>query len=136
MANNYTIKVDDYDIAAGVRDSSAHCIVATAIGRHIPEATRISVDAQRVAFSIGAYRFTYLTPRPVGEYVIAFDAGDFKRIRPLTVDLKNPQITERQPARASRLIVKGEGQRTLNVKREPTRSRAFGQRLFRVNQPA
>lgn len=134
MSNHrYTFSTTQADIDQGVRDSSAHCIVATALGRQIPEATRISVDAQTIRFSVGDERLVYLTPPTVGAYVIAFDAGDFDRIVPLKVALADPMVTRRKPKTASRLIVKG-GSTSPEVRSAPSRTRAYGQRVFRVNQ--
>jgi hypothetical protein len=130
--HSYRIQTTQDDINEGVRDSSAHCIVATALGRQIVEATRISVDAQTIRFSIGEERLVYLTPRPVAAYVIAFDAGDFDKIKPITVTLSDPMVIRRKPRTASRLIVKGGG--TPTAPSAPSRTRAYGQRVFRVNQ--
>lgn len=132
---NYEILVTRQDIDLGVRDQSAHCIVATAIGRQIPEATRISVDAQSVRFTIGRKRLVFLTPPKVGEYVIAFDAGDFERIQPMGFKLSNPLVAATSRPRASRLIVKGEHAAEAGASHPPSRTRAFGQRAFRVNRP-
>src|SRR5258708_3609204 len=103
--HRYQIKVTQQDIDAGVRNSSAHCIVATALGFQLPEATRISIDAQTIRFSVGRERFTFLTPLAVQQYVIAFDAGDFKALKPMEFVLDNPMIQTRAALlRATRLI--------------------------------
>src|SRR5579863_7280298 len=110
MAHSYGIRVTQDDINEGVRDSSAHCIVATAIGRQIPDATRISVDVQDIRFTVGEERMVFSTPRSVAAYVIAFDKGDFDQIKPITVLLRDGRVIERRPRTATRLIVKGESQ--------------------------
>lgn len=132
MAHSYGIKVTQDDINEGVRDSSAHCIVATAIGRQIPDATHISVDVQDIRFTIGEERLIFSTPRPVAAYVLAFDAGDFDQIRPITVLLRDGRVIERRPRTATRLIAKGESKP--RPKTAPSRTRAFGLRTFKVNQ--
>jgi len=132
MAHSYGIRVTQDDINEGVRDSSAHCIVATAIGRQIPDATRISVDVQDIRFTVGEERMVFSTPRSVAAYVIAFDKGDFDQIKPITVLLRDGRVIERRPRTATRLIVKGESQP--RPKMAPSRTRAYGQRVFRVNQ--
>jgi hypothetical protein len=129
----FKIQVTQDDINLGVRGQSAHCIVATAIGRQIQNATRIQVDAQAIRFTIGDDRLIYLTPQNVGEYVIAFDEGVFDHIKPMTVTLSTPLVAKRRPHTASRLIVKGEGSRD-DAPKAPTRTRSFGQRLFHVNR--
>lgn len=132
MSHSYGIKVTQDDINEGVRDQSAHCIVATAIGRQIPDATRISVDVQDIRFTIGEERLVFPTPRSVAAYVIAFDAGDFDQIKPITVVLRDGRVMERKPRTATRLIAKGESKP--RPKFAPTRTRAYGLRTFRVNQ--
>lgn len=138
MAERFPIHVTQHDINLGVRDQSAHCIVATAIGRQIEDATRISVDAQTTRFTVGGRRLIFLTPPKVGDYVIAFDAGDFDRIKPIEFVLDNPLVAKPAAKRAPRLIVKGESPANepspVPSPSAPTRTRVFGRRAFRVNQ--
>lgn len=132
--HRYRIKVTQQDIDAGVRNSSAHCIFSTALGMQVPEATYISTDAQTIRFSLGKERLTFLTPPALQQYVIAFDAGDFEAIKPMDVVLANPMVQIRDKTnRASRLIVKSDQKPRGNLG-PPSRTRAFGQRAFRVNQ--
>lgn len=133
-AHRYQIKVTQADIDAGVRNSTAHCIVGTALGMQVPEATYISIDSQTVRFSLKDERLNFLTPPAVREYVIAFDAGDFAKLKPIDFVLAEPMITARSVERtAGRLIVKS-GKQLRKSATVPSRSRAFGQRVFRVNQ--
>lgn len=134
MTRRYSITVTQDDINEGVRDQSAHCIVSTAIGRQIPEATRISTDAQTIRFTIGKERLIYMTPHAVAQYVIKFDAGDFKGIKPMKLELADPVISEAGGRKgATRLIVKGTSRPKLK-NAAPTRTRAWGLRTFEVNR--
>jgi hypothetical protein len=74
--NRITIEVTPHDIARSKRGDSYNCILAHAIARIIPDATRIAVDTQAIRFSHAGKRFTYLTPPVAAGYVAAFDAGD------------------------------------------------------------
>jgi len=83
------IDVTQADIdRAKIKDSS-RCVVATAIARSIPGASRISVDVQTIRFTLAGERFVYLTPPAVTGYVIAFDAGE--DIRPFRFRLRQDQ---------------------------------------------
>jgi len=134
MNRRYSVTVTQDDINEGVRDSSAHCIVSTAIGRAIPDATRIITDVQSIRFTIGNERLIYMTPREVGRYVLAFDDGNFAAIKPMKLELANPVVTEAgRRNTATRLIVKGTSKpREKNT--VPTRTRAWGIRTFEVNR--
>jgi len=72
----HTIEVTQGDIDRAMTKNSSRCVVATAIARSIPSATRISVDVQSIRFTVAGERFAYLTPYAVSGYVVAFDAGD------------------------------------------------------------
>jgi hypothetical protein len=74
--NRITIEVTPHDIARSKRGDSYNCILAHAIARIIPDATRIGVDTQAIRFTHAGKRFTYLTPPVAAGYVAAFDAGD------------------------------------------------------------
>lgn len=78
---------DDID-KADVKNSS-RCVVARAVARTIPDATRISVDVQSIRFTSGGERRIFLTPYAVAGYVVAFDAGE--PIHPFTFRLRNDQ---------------------------------------------
>jgi hypothetical protein len=72
----HTIEVTQTDIDKADPKNSGRCVVATAIARSIPSATRIEVDVQTVRFTVAGERFVYVTPYTVSGYVVAFDAGD------------------------------------------------------------
>jgi len=128
------VSVTQDDINEGVRDQSAHCIVATAIGRSIPEALRISVDVQTIRFTIGKERLIYMTPREVGRYILAFDAGNFAAIKPMKIEIADPQVAEPKRKSASRLIVKGGNEKSKQQNTVPTRTRSWGIRTFEINR--
>lgn len=88
-----TIEVTERDIERAIRNDSYTCVVAQAIARTIPEATRIEVDTQAIRFSVPGERRLYLTPYVVSGYVIAFDAGD--PIEPFKFQLRDPKVVAR-----------------------------------------
>jgi hypothetical protein len=71
-----TIEVTPHDIVRSKRGDSYNCVLAHAIARIVPDATRIDVDTQAIRFTHAGKRFTYLTPPVAAGYVAAFDAGD------------------------------------------------------------
>ena len=91
MTDRYFANVDvtQYDIDRARVNDSSRCVVATAIARAIPGASRISVDVQTIRFTLGGERFVYLTPPAVTGYVIAFDAGE--AIHPFRFRLRQDQ---------------------------------------------
>lgn len=122
------IEVTQVDIDSGVRRNSVYCAVATAIGRTIPTATYITVTQQSIRLTLDDARHVYLTPPRVGEYVIAFDAGD--EIKPFSFGLADPIIGSRSPKTAGRA-------RTVKKANAATYSRSarsYGMCLLRVNQ--
>lgn len=84
---NVRVQVTEADIAKAEVNSSMRCVVAQAIARTMPDATRIDVDVQTVRWSQAGERKVYLTPYSVAGYVIAFDAGD--PIEPFTFVLRS-----------------------------------------------
>lgn len=70
------VRVTQADIDRAHRNDSYKCVVAQAIARTIPEATRVEVDTQSIRFTVADERRLYLTPWQVQAYVIAFDAGE------------------------------------------------------------
>lgn len=77
MSGTYTtIAVTQDDIDRALRRKSGRCVVATAVARSIPDATRVEVDLQTVRFTADGERRVYLTPPAASGYVVAFDAGD------------------------------------------------------------
>jgi hypothetical protein len=71
-----TIHVTDEDITRAVKAQSARCVIATAIARSIPGATKVAVDLQALRFTVDGERHVYFTPPGAVGYVVAFDAGD------------------------------------------------------------
>lgn len=76
------IQITEQDIAKATQNNSMRCVVAQAIARTIPTASRIDVDLQTIRWSQDGVRNVWLTPYTVSGYVIAFDAGD--TIEPFT----------------------------------------------------
>lgn len=72
-------------IAEGVRNDSRHCAIVRAIEDQM-NATRVRVDATRVAFTVGAERMVYMQS-PTGQNLIrTFDNGG--KPKPCTLRLK------------------------------------------------
>lgn len=72
----HTIEVTRRDIDQAMSKASSRCVVATAIARSIPTASRIDVDIQSIRFTVAGERFAYVTPYSVQGYIVSFDAGD------------------------------------------------------------
>jgi hypothetical protein len=79
------VQVTEGDIARAEQKNSMRCVVAQALARTIPDASRIDVDIQSIRWSAGGERHVYLTPYAVQGYVVAFDAGD--QIEPFSFSL-------------------------------------------------
>jgi hypothetical protein len=88
------INVVQRDIDRAVRVDSSRCVVATAVARAVPDATRIEVDTQTIRFTSEGKRLAYLTPLTVQGYVAAFDAGD--PISPFSFQLRDPMELRRR----------------------------------------
>lgn len=77
MGNKFTqIDVMQSDIDKADLKASSRCVVATAIARTYPDATRIEVDLQTIRFTRDGERFVYVTPYAATGYIVAFDAGE------------------------------------------------------------
>lgn len=83
-----TVEVTAADIARAHVADSYRCVVAQAIARTLPGATRIEVDIQTIRFTLNGERLIYLTPYTAAGYVVAFDAGD--KIHPFRFQLRDP----------------------------------------------
>lgn len=112
------VSVTEADIARAKRNDSYLCVVAQAVARTVPDATKIDVDTQTVRFTSGGRRFQYLTPYGVQGYVIAFDAGD--KIEPFAFQLRNPRITN--PKRKTDAGKAIERERNRRQRRAPSRA--------------
>lgn len=86
------IEVTQADINKADVKKSSRCVVAQALARTVPDASRISVDVQTIRFTSGGERHVYLTPYPVAGYVVAFDAGD--KIHPFSFRLRSDQVVK------------------------------------------
>jgi hypothetical protein len=92
--SRYTIEVTDAYIERARKNDSYRCVVAQAIARTIPDATRIEVDVQTIRFTVEDERRLYLTPYVVQGYVVAFDAGD--PVVPFKFQLRDPKRLRRR----------------------------------------
>ena len=92
--SRFTVKVTEKDIERAQRNDSYTCVVAQAIARTLPDATRIEVDTQTIRFTRNNARYVYLTPWAVYGYVVGFDAGD--EIVPFTFQLRDPRRAARK----------------------------------------
>lgn len=92
--SRWIIEVTQEDIDRAHVKDSYRCVIATAIARQIPEATKIEVDLQTIRFTRGDERLIFLTPYAAAGYVVAFDAGD--EIQPFDFSLRNPTKLRRQ----------------------------------------
>jgi hypothetical protein len=110
------IKVTQTDIDKAVKSNSAKCVVAQAIARQIPDATRIEVDTQTVRFTSDGRRWAWLTPYAVQGYVIAFDAGD--EIEPFEFSLTTNIQTQRRGRTAAGKKVAAAGARVRKAKKD------------------
>lgn len=96
MATFKTIRVEQRDIDRAIRKSSSRCVVALAVARQIPDASRIEVDVQTIRFTQGDERRTFIVPPAVAGYVCDFDAGD--EISPFAFRLRTDrEVITRKP---------------------------------------
>jgi hypothetical protein len=87
------VEVTERDIERAHRNDSYLCVVAQAIARTVPDATRLEVDTQAIRFTRSGTRYLYLTPYAVQGYIVAYDAGD--KIEPFAFQLRDPKIIRR-----------------------------------------
>src|SRR4029077_12015848 len=71
------IEVTKEGYEAAVRAKSAACVIADAIKQQYPQLSRVKVDIATIRASDRkrGEKYVYLTPMPVGEFVLAFDQG-------------------------------------------------------------
>lgn len=126
--HRYVIDPTDDDLRECVAKDPGDCLYAVCIKRAIPSARRVYVRSEWLAFTIGNHRFTYVVKGPLAKAnIIALDELRFGDIQlPAPLVLEHPEITECQPRRLGQRIVKGEGHRTVVVKRGPTTRRLAG----------
>lgn len=92
-----TVHVTQEDIDRAMRNQSARCVIATAIARSIPGATKVAVDLQALRFTVEGERHVYFTPPGAVGYVVAFDAGE--TIHPFSFRLSEAHRLPIAPAR-------------------------------------
>jgi hypothetical protein len=116
--SRFNVHVTEKDIERAKRNDSYTCVVAQAIARTVPDATRIEVDNQTIRFTRPGRRLKFLTPYVVAGYVVAFDAGD--PIAPFSFQLRNPiQAAKKTYTPVGRAI-----HRARNVARRQAKKRA------------
>lgn len=116
-----TVEVTETDIERAHKSDSYKCVVAQAVARTVPDATRIEVDTQSIRFTrANGERWLYLTPYAVQGYVIAFDAGD--PIEPFSFQLRDPRRTARRLKTEAGLAIDRAQQRARRVTEGTTKA--------------
>lgn len=121
MSTRVRIKVTQSDIERALRNNSYACVVAQAVARTVPDATRIEVDTQTIRMTTEGERRIYLTPYAVQGYVIAFDAGD--PLEPFEFALRDPK----------RIRVEARTPEAKQASREAARARAAVRKAARTS---
>ena len=87
-APSQRVKVEINDFANAVAGDRYNCALVWAIRRKFPEAKRVSVNTDRVAYSVDETRFVYPSTEQIIEHVIKpLDQGG--ECKPVTVLLAN-----------------------------------------------
>lgn len=95
------VNVTQEIIAKSVRRDSSHCMISDAVAAAVPDARFIHVDIQTIRFTLGEFRFSYLTPRKGQLELIKFDQGE--PIEPFAFQLRPAgSQTTRSGARAGK----------------------------------
>lgn len=63
-------------IDKAVKKNSHRCMIADTVREQVKNAKYISVDLQKVAFSVGSKRYTYFTPPLAQHSLLKFDRGE------------------------------------------------------------
>ena len=104
--SNLRVRVTAEDIADAEQSASMKCVVAQAIRRTFPGATKVDVDIQTIRWSQDGERIVYMTPYSVQGYIVAFDAGD--TIQPFGFGLHHssriPAVRQRTKTPAGKAI--------------------------------
>lgn len=153
---SWVVKVTERIIRSAYdgRSNAYKCMVARGVAAAIPNATHIECDIQTIRFSIGKWRYVFLTPRKIQEYFVKFDAGD--EIEPFDFRLQRPQMIERRlknreapplvRTAATQRVSNGSVKSSVRIKsRQPSGSktppkvprsgrRTYGRRVMRENQ--
>lgn len=134
MKTKHHVVVTEKDCIEGCRGTERYCVVALAMMRLIPEATRIEINVDWIRFSVKegtrSLRCSYATPEAVRDYIRAYDAG--AEPEPFEFDLDNPQVVEKAPrpklqARTPSLRPQGAASTRRSV-------RVFGEKAFVPNR--
>lgn len=106
MKTQLELDITQKDCDEGCRGTERYCVIATAIERLVPDATRIEVNVNTVRFTIKedgkTYRYAYPSPDAVRDYIKAFDAGAKAQSAKFVLD--NPQIVEKAPTPKGRAV--------------------------------
>ena len=89
MSASRRISCTQEDIDEAIQNNSSKCVVALAIAREMPNATRIRVDMHGIRVTLRGLRYHYLIPVSVEAYIVGFDAG--APIKPFQFWLRNDQ---------------------------------------------
>ena len=116
------VQVTEADIAKAEQNKSMKCVVAQALRRSIPGATRVDVDVQSIRWTgADGVRYVYLTPYPVQGYVVAFDAGDVIHPFTFTLDPRSRIPVKRQVRTAAGTAVSRANGRVQGAKQKRAR---------------
>lgn len=87
------VHVTKEDVTNGITGDSTRCMIADAIKRAVPKATRVAVDVQTCRFSDleKGHRYVYLTPYSAQLALMQFDEG--QRPDAFSFLLKNAHVT-------------------------------------------
>ena len=129
------VEITEKDCADGVRNNERYCVVATAIMRLQPEATRIEVNINTIRFSMKVdgktFRLAYRTPPLVKEYIRAFDSG--AEAQPMKFTLVAPQVAQKLPTpKGKAKIASFKPQASATERRS---IRVFGEKAFEAKLP-
>jgi hypothetical protein len=80
------VEITEEIIEKSTRRDSSHCMISDGIAAAVPAAKFIHVDIQTIRFSLGEFRYTYLTPRKGQVELIRFDQGE--KIEPFSFQLR------------------------------------------------
>lgn len=124
------VKIDERTIGEAVRRNSHRCMIADAIQKAEPKAIHISVDLQKIEFSLkkDGTRFTFLTPRKAQESLIKFDQG--KKVEPFEFSILPIRMKAMGWRAAHPKTKRGKYKKTGKKRYVPTAKREFGLRKY------
>jgi hypothetical protein len=103
------LNVTQEDIDKAKPKDSSHCMIADALKRAVPTASRVSVDLATVRYSDAknGKRYIFLTPQLAQQRLLWFDQAD-PHLKPFKVRLSRPvQIVKTKEARRTGRKVQG-----------------------------